>query len=71
MSQSENYSDYTFDLRRCPLLTHESLMNIINGLYDIKTAGVKPQQLILGSTNLAKLTSEEIAIATNKGFSVS
>lgn len=71
LSQSENYSDYTFDLRRCPLLTHESLMNIINGLYDIKTAGVKPQQLILGSTNLAKLTEEEIAIATNKGFSVS
>ena len=71
LSQSENYSDYTFDLRRCPLLTHESLMNIINGLYDIKTAGVKPQQLILGSTNLAKLTEEERNIAVSKGWTLS
>lgn len=71
LSQSENYSAYTFDLRGCPLLTHESLMNIINGLYDIATAGVKSQQLILSSTNLAKLTAEEIAIATNKGWNVS
>lgn len=51
-------------------LTHESLMNIINNLYDIKTKGVKPQQLVLGTTNLAKLTAEEIAIATSKGWTV-
>lgn len=68
---SENYYSYTFGLNNCSHLTKESLMGIINGLYDIKTAGVKPQQLILGSTNLAKLTSEEIAIATDKGWSVS
>ena len=70
-SQSENYSSYTLDVKSLPLLTHESLMGIINGLYDIKTAGVASQQLILGSTNLAKLTSEEIAVATNKGWTVS
>lgn len=52
-------------------LTHESIMNVINNLYDIKTKGVKPQQLVLGTTNLAKLTSEEIAIATEKGWNVS
>lgn len=50
-------------------LTHESLMNIINYLYDISSK--KTQQLELGSTNLAKLTAEEIAIATNKGWTVS
>ena len=50
-------------------LTHESLMNIINYLYDISSK--KTQQLELGSTNLAKLTAEEIQIATDKGFSVS
>lgn len=50
-------------------LTHESLMNIINYLYDISSK--KTQQLELGSTNLAKLTAEEIAIATNKGWNVS
>ena len=70
-SQSENYSSYTLDVKSLPLLTHESLMNIINGLYDIKTAGVASQQLIIDSTNIAKLTSEEIAIATNKGWTVS
>lgn len=68
---SENYSYYKFSVQHNNALTHESLMNIINGLYDIATAGVKSQQLVLGTTNLAKLTSDEIAIATNKGWNVS
>ena len=67
---SANYSYYTLDLSVCTKLTHDSLMNVINGLYDIKSKGCNPQRLILGSTNLAKLTAEEIAIATNKGFNV-
>lgn len=66
-----NYSNYTLDLHYATLLTHESLMNVINNLYDIGTAGVQTQQLILGSTNIAKLTAEEIAIATSKGWTVS
>ena len=66
-----NYSYYRLDLRGCSKLTHESLMNIINNLYDIKTKGCKAQSLRLGATNLAKLTSEEIQIATDKGFNVS
>lgn len=68
---SENNSDYQMNVSKNTKLTHESLMNIINGLYDIKSAGVKPQQLILGSTNLVKLTEDEIAIATNKGWNIS
>ena len=70
-SQSANYADYKLDLSACRKLTHDSLMNIINNLYDIASVGVQPQQLVLGSTNLAKLTAEEIQIATNKGWSVS
>lgn len=70
-SQSANYSNYKLDLSPCTSLTHDSLMNVINGLYDIATAGCNTQQLVLGSTNLAKLSAEEIAIATNKGWSVS
>ena len=70
-SRAENYNYYTLDLSKCPNLTHESLMNVINNLYDIATKGCKPQTLTLGSTNLAKLTSDEIAIATNKGWNVS
>ena len=70
-TSSANYSSYTFDLRDCTKLTHESLLNVINGLYDIASIGVKSQSLVLGSTNLAKLTEEEIAIATTKGWNVS
>ena len=64
------YSNYSFDLSTCSKLTHDSLMNVINGLYDIASKNVKMQKLILGETNLAKLTENEIAIATNKGWEV-
>ena len=70
-SSSVNYSNYTLNLLPCSKLTHDSLMNIINNLYDIKTKGCNAQNLILGYTNLTKLTEEEIAIATNKGWTVS
>lgn len=66
----ENVSEATLNLSDSPLLTHDSLMNVINNLYDIKSKGVKPQTLQLGNTNKAKLTTEEIAIATNKGWNV-
>lgn len=69
-SRNANYSPYTLDLSSCNNLSHESLMNVINNLYDIATKGCKAQRLSLGTTNLAKLTEEEIAIATNKGWNV-
>ena len=72
------YDNYDLNLSDCPNLTHESLINIINNLYDLNlTYGVNnggtlySQKLVLGSTNIAKLTSEEIAVATNKGWTVS
>ena len=70
-TQSANYSYYKLDLSQSGRLTEQSLINVLNNLYDIKTKGCNPQQLVVGSTNLAKLTAEEIAIATNKGWSVS
>ena len=69
--QSANNYHHTVSFSSCTKLTHDSLMNVINNLYDIATKGVATQQLVLGSTNLAKLTAEEIQIATDKGFSVS
>ena len=66
----DNVSEATLNLSHSPLLTHDSLMNVINNLYDIKSKGVKTQTLQLGDTNKAKLTAEEIAIATNKGWNV-
>ncbi len=48
-------------------LTHDSLINIINTLKDYSGTGTTPT-LTLGTTNIAKLTTEEIAIATQKGW---
>ena len=81
-SITANYSDCTLDLSsgsdpQAPNnvfstnISHDSLMNVINNLYDIASDGVPQQRLILGSTNKSKLTAEEIQIATDKGFSVS
>ena len=47
-------------------LSHDSLMRIINNLMTITST----KTLTLGADNLAKLSSEEIAIATNKGWTV-
>ena len=70
-TSKENNNDYQMNISQNTKLTHESLMNVINGLFDIASLGVKSQQLVLGSTNLAKLTEDEITIATNKGWTVS
>lgn len=70
-TQSAGYGAYRLDLRWSPSLTHDSLINIINNLYDIKSKGCNAQELVLTSKNLTKLTAEEIAIATNKGWTVS
>ena len=67
ITQSANYNYYTFNLSELRTLTHDSLINVINNLYDIATKGCNVQKLTLGSTNMSKLTVEEIAIATNKG----
>lgn len=70
-SSAANYYAYIVNLSPATSLTHDSLMNVINKVYDIATKGCNTQKLVLGSTNLAKLTSAEIAIATNKGWTVS
>lgn len=57
-----------FDVSYSPLLTHDSLMSIINHLQK-KTSGT--YKLKLGATNLAKLTEEEKLMITNKGWQVS
>ena len=76
--KTTNYNDYTLRLSSSSQLTRDSLMSVINNLYDLNLTydvanggTLYSQQLVLGSTNLAKLTAEEIAIATNKGWTVS
>ena len=76
---SVNYSFYKLSLNGTYNLTHDSLMNVINKLYDLNlnenlsTDGVcqYTQSVVFGSTNLAKLTDEEKAIATSKGWTLS
>ena len=75
--KSNNYSSYKLDLSYTTKLTHESLMSVINNLYDLNLTydvanggTLYTQSLVLGATNLAKLTAEEIAIATSKGWNV-
>ena len=53
------------DLHYCTALTKESLLNVFNEAADVTSS---PKTLTLGSTNLAKLTDDEKAIATNKGW---
>lgn len=57
------------DFSYSPLLTKASLLSIINALKDNSTSA-SALSLVLGETNLAKLTDEEKAIATAKGWNL-
>lgn len=81
-SKSANHTDYTLDISQGATISapnslfstnidHDSLMNVINDLYDIASKGVATQQLIMGSNNTAKCTAEELAIGTSKGWTIS
>ena len=69
----DNFTDFggltnlkvDLNLSPCPALTKESLLNVFNEAADVTAS---PKTLTLGETNLAKLTDEDKAIATNKGW---
>lgn len=54
----------SFELDECQL-THESLLNVLNGLVE-----VEGKTLMLGTAHLMMLTDEEKAIATAKGWTL-
>jgi len=58
-----------FDVHWSTLLTHDSLMSIINALadYSTDTSGTE-WKVTLGDENLAKLSEAEIGIAEGKGW---
>lgn len=56
----------SFNIQDCKLLPRESLVEILNNLSRVTST----QRLTMGSTNLAKLTDEDKAIATNKGWTL-
>lgn len=55
------------NLSPCSGLTSEAIMNVINKAADVTAS---PKTLTLGSTNIAKLTEAQIAVATNKGWTL-
>lgn len=56
------------DLSSNSLLTADSIMNVINEAKDLSETG--NATLTLGSTNISKLTEDQIAIATAKGWTI-
>ena len=75
--KTKNDMNYKLSISASTKLTHDSLMNVINNLYDLNLTydvanggTLYTQSLVLGSTNMNKLTAEEIAIATAKGWNV-
>ncbi len=64
--------DGLWQVSRHNKLTVQSLLNLFNALYDFASEGDRnTHTCLIGPTNLAKLTDEQIAIATNKGWTVS
>lgn len=64
-----DFSCYNF-LNTAPNLTHESLMNVIDNLYDRRSAGYYDVDINFGDMNLEKLADEEKTIAINKGYNL-
>ncbi len=55
----------------CVLLNHDTLIRILEALYDFSGDLETAHMITLGSTNLAKLTDEELAIGQDKGWTIS
>ena len=58
--------DLNISFSACTALTHDSLMNIINAL----PVTANSRRLTLGSTNIAKLSSDEQTLITAKGWTL-
>ena len=60
----------SIDLSASNLLTVDSMMNVINQAANLNELGITGKTMTLGSTNLTKLTDEQKAVATNKGWTL-
>ena len=66
-----NFKISGINLASSPLMLRTCLLDIINKLADVTEETGTTYTIILGTINLAKLTEEEIAVATAKGWTVS
>lgn len=62
--------NYCLDLSNCMNLTRESAVNVIKGLYDIKSMGIANQYVKFWGDVKDQLTSEEIKTANDKGWDI-
>ncbi len=66
-----NQNCTSLDLSTCSALTKDSILFLFNNAFDRATAGyTKAFTIKLNATTKALLSEDEIAIATNKGFTV-
>jgi hypothetical protein len=68
---SVSYTDSSSFMNYAPNLNYQSILNVLNGLYDRKTAGYSTLTLKLHTKHKAMLSDDDIAIATNKGWIIS
>ena len=66
----DNFKVNNLDFTYCRTLTHDSLVDMLNKLADV-TGDSTTYTLKLGAFNLGKLTAEEVATGTNKGWTIS
>ena len=59
------------ELSYSPKLTVESIMNVITQAADLNELGIAGKTMNFGGTNLNKLTDEQKAVATSKGWTLS
>lgn len=65
--------DGNYGFEKCPNLTYESCINILNGLYDFTGNGLTPtsnEGKLKVHSNFLSTVGDEIAIATNKGWQI-
>ena len=63
-------TDGNYFLAEAPNLTYESVMNVLNLLYDRASAGMSVLTLKLHPNHLAMLSEDDITVATNKGWTL-
>ena len=65
-----NWND-NYSLAKLPNLTYESIMNVINNLYDFRANGeTTTKTLKINSNTYALLSEEDFAVASNKGWTI-
>ena len=71
LGQKANLTGTDWMFRYSPALTRDSILNVFNKLYDRASAGYSVLTFHINSTPLALLSEDDIAIATNKGWTIS